>query len=98
MSYMGNPEKFISKIDGILELNFLNIARDEEGGKGLKATGGNIFYLSPGIRFAFPKLYNANLGILIKFPIFKDLNEQDQQQGSEGLEKYRAIFSLSFYF
>jgi hypothetical protein len=94
----GKSEKFISKIDGILELNFLNIARDEEGGKGLKATGGNIFYLSPGIRFAFPKLYNANLGILIKFPIFKDLNEQDQQQGSEGLEKYRAIFSLSFYF
>ena len=30
----GKPEKFISKIDGILELNFLNLARDEEGEKG----------------------------------------------------------------
>jgi hypothetical protein len=94
----GKPEKFISKIDGVLELNFLNIARDEEGGKGLRASGGNILYLSPGLRLAFPKLQNANLGLLIKIPVLKSLNEQDEQQGSEGLEKYRAIFTLSFYF
>jgi hypothetical protein len=50
------------------------------------------------LRFAFPKLHNANLGLLIKFPIYKNLNEQDEQQGSEGLEKYRAIATLSFYF
>jgi hypothetical protein len=94
----GRPEKSVSKIDGILELNLLNITRDEQGGEGLRATGGTILYLSPGLRFAFPKLQNANLGILIKFPILKNLNEQNEQQGSEGLEKYRAILTLSFYF
>jgi len=94
----GNPEKFISRIDGILELNFLNLARDWQGGEGRTATGGNVLYLSPGFRFAFPKLQNANLGLLIKIPIFKRLNEQNQQQGSEGLEKYRIIGTLSFYF
>ena len=94
----GKPEKFISKIDGILELNLLNIARDEQAGQALRATGGTILYLSPGLRFAFPRLQNANLGILIKIPIFKNLNEQDEQQGSEGLEKYRAIVTLSLYF
>jgi len=94
----GNPQKFISKIDGILELNLLNIARDEQAGQGLRATGGTILYLSPGLRFSFPKLQNANLGILIKIPIFKNLNEEGEQQGSEGLEKYRAIVTLSLYF
>jgi hypothetical protein len=94
----GKPEKFISKIDGILELNLLNIARDEQAGEKLRATGGTLLYLSPGLRFSFPKLQNANLGILIKIPIFKNLNEQDEQQGAEGLEKYRAIATLSLYF
>ena len=94
----GKPEKFISKIDGVLELNFLNLARDWQGGEGQRTTGGNVLYLSPGFRFAFPKLQNANLGLLIKIPVFKSLNEQDQQQGSEGLEKYRIIGTLSFYF
>jgi hypothetical protein len=94
----GKPEKFISKIDGILELNLLNIARDEEGSVNQRATGGTILYLSPGLRFSFPKLWNANLGLLLKIPTFKKLNEQDEQQGSEGLEKYRIITTLSFYF
>ena len=94
----GKPEKFISKVDGVLEVNFLNIGRDEQGGEKLRATGGNILYLSPGLRFAFPRLQNANLGILVKIPVYKRLNEQDEQQGSEGLEKYRVIATLSFYF
>jgi len=62
------------------------------------ASGGNILYLSPGVRFSFPSIQNANLGLLVKVPVWKDLNEQDQQQGSEGLEKYRLIVTLSFYF
>ncbi len=94
----GNPEKFISKIDGILELNFVNLARDWRGGESQPATGGNVLYLSPGLRFFFPKIQNTCLGLLIKIPIFKSLNEQNQQQGSEGLEKYRAIATLSFIF
>ena len=94
----GNPNNFLAKLDGVFELNFLHIERDEENGIGLAATGGNILYLSPGARFSFPSLSNANVGMLVKFPVLKSLNEQDQQQGSEGLEKYRAIMTLTFYF
>ena len=95
---LGKPEGFLSKLDAILELNFLNLARDQLHGEGQNASGGNVLYLSPGLRFAFPKLQYANLGLLVKFPIYTNLNEQSEQQGAEGLEKYRAILTLSFYF
>ena len=94
----GEPKSLISKIDGVLEMNFLRLARDQENGEGVTATGGNILYLSPGARFSMPSLHNANLGLLVKVPVWKKLNEQDQQQGGEGLEKYRAIMTLSLFF
>jgi len=94
----GKPENFISKIDGILELNLLNLARDEEGREKQRATGGTILYLSPGLRFSFPKPLNGSLGLMLKFPTLKGLNEKKEQQGAEGLEKVRAIVTLSFYF
>jgi hypothetical protein len=94
----GKSEKFIAKIDGILEGNLLYISRDEQGAEGLRATGGTILYITPGMRFSFPRFQNANLGIAVKIPVYRNLNEQDEQQGSEGLEKYRAIVTLSFYF
>jgi hypothetical protein len=94
----GEPKSFVSKFDGILELNFLHLGRDMENGEGLTATGGDIVYLSPGLRLSMPTLQNANLGLSMKFPVWKDLNEQDQQQGAEGLEKYRIITTLSFFF
>jgi hypothetical protein len=94
----GNTSSFLSKLDGILELNFLHLERDQENGVGVEASGGNILYLSPGVRLSFPSLQNANLGVLVKLPVWKNLKEQDQQQGSEGLEKYRLIVTLSFYF
>jgi hypothetical protein len=94
----GEPMNFISKVDGVLEMNFLHIARDRENGEGAAATGGNVLYLSPGARLSLPTLSNANLGLLVKLPVWKRLNEQDLQQGGEGLEKYRAIATLSFYF
>lgn len=94
----GNTDTALSKLDGILELNLLNIARDEEDGEGQDATGGTILYLSPGVRFTFAELHNASLGLMVKFPIAKDLNEESDQQGAEGLENYRAIGTLSFFF
>lgn len=94
----GKPEGLISKIDGILELNLLNIARDEEGREKQRATGGTILYLSPGLRLSFSKPLNGSLGLMLKFPTLKDLNEKNEQQGAEGLEKMRAIVTLSFYF
>jgi hypothetical protein len=50
------------------------------------------------MRFSFPKIQNANLGVMVKIPTIKSLNEKSEQQGSEGLEKYRAIVTLSFFF
>lgn len=94
----GNTNSFVSKIDGILELNYLHLDRDRENGVGLEGTGGDILYLSPGVRFSLPALQNANLGIMVKLPVAKSLNEENLQQGAEGLEKYRLITSLSFYF
>jgi len=94
----GNTQRFIAKIDGVLELNLLHISRDQEGGEGQRATGGTILYVTTGMRLSFPQIQNANLGIAIKLPILKSLNEQGEQQGAEGLEKYRAIATLSFYF
>jgi hypothetical protein len=94
----GEPKSFVSKLDGILELNFLHLGRDQENGEGVTATGGDILYFSPGLRLSIPSLQNANLGLLVKLPVWKDLNEEDQQQGAEGLEKYRVITTLSFFF
>jgi hypothetical protein len=93
-----NTQGFLSRLDAIIELNLLQLSRDQEFGEGLNATGGTILYVSPGMRFAFPGLKNANLGILFKFPAWKNLNEGNEQQGSEGRENYRAIAALSFYF
>jgi len=96
--YGNTNSDYLSEVDGILELNYLHLDRDKEDGAGQEATGGNILYLSPGVRFSIPALQNANLGLLVKVPIWKELNEQSQQQGAEGLEKYRIISTLSFYF
>jgi hypothetical protein len=74
------------------------LARDSENGRGEQASGGTILYLSPGLRFSFPKIPNASLGLMMKFPVWKNLNEENQQQGSEGLEQYRFIMTLSFFF
>ncbi len=94
----GKAGGFLKTINGILELNLLNLARDTENGQGARASGGTILYLSPGLRFSFPKIQNANLGLLVKIPVLKNLNEEGEQQGSEGLEKYRFVLTLSFFF
>jgi len=94
----GDPDCFMSKLDGILELNYLNLGRDKEHGEGLDATGGDILYLTPGLRFSFSSLWNANLGLGVKIPVGHWLNEQEEQQGGEGLERVRVITTLSFFF
>ncbi len=54
--------------------------------------------MTPGFRFSFPSLQNMNLGIGVKLPIAKWLNERREQQGAEGLEKFRLISTVSVYF
>ncbi len=83
------------RFDPVFELNFLHIDRDEENGVKLRASGGDILYAIFGGRLYY-KSVSASGGL--KYPVWKDLNEESQQQGSEGKEKYRLIFSLSFLF
>ncbi len=81
------------RVDGGIELNYLNLRRDKEEGIDLEAAGGDILYLVPNIRYY---IKNFSLGFGLKFPLWKDLNEESLQQGSEGKEKYRAILTISF--
>lgn len=90
----GDEEATVSRLDGVLELNFLNLERDVTDGVPEIATGGRILYLSPGLRM---QVGDVNVGMLLKFPVAKSLNEASLQQGSEGLENYRAIFTLSYF-
>jgi len=91
---MTNPEsKF--RLDGNLELNYLGLGRDVENGVGAAATGGDMLYGVLGVR-----LYkdNMSLGLALKKPVWTDLNEESQQQGAEGKEKYRFIATFSALF
>lgn len=89
-----NPDSRF-RVDGVIEAQYLGLGRDIENGVGADATGGRILYLVPGLRF-----YKDNLSIAvgIKKPVWTKLNESSDQQGAEGKEKYRLIFSASMMF
>jgi hypothetical protein len=91
--YTNAEQKF--RADLSLETQFLRIGRDWQDGTYDTATGGKIVYLLPGVR-----LYKDNMSFTIgvKKPAWTRLNESDQQQGSEGKEKYRLIVSGSVLF
>lgn len=42
--------------------------------------------------------FNASFALGVKLPAWTDLNEEDEQQGAEGKENYRVIFSMSALF
>lgn len=91
---MANPEtKF--RLDGNVELNYLKLGRDVENGVGAVATGGEMVYGVVGVRVYKD---NMSLGLALKKPIWTDLNEESQQQGAEGKEKYRFIATFSALF
>ena len=83
------------RLDGDLELNYLGLGRDEVDGKGEDATGGDILYGIAGVR-----LYkdSSSVGLGVKLPVATNLNESSDQQGAEGKESYRIIFTLSTLF
>ena len=83
------------RVDGNFELNYLVLGRDKLNGVGEEATGGKILYVVPGIRLSMDKL---SIGVGLKKPVAKRLNEVSDQQGAEGVEKYRLIFSASMLF
>lgn len=89
-----NPDSRF-RLDGNVELNFLNLGRDVEDGVPALAGGGNILYGVLGLRF-----YQGatSVGVALKKPIWTRLNEEAQQQGSEGKEKYRFVATFSAMF
>jgi hypothetical protein len=84
------------RVDGVLELQQLTLGRDRSNGTDDPNTGGRILYLMPGLR-----IYKDNMSFAlgVKRPISAALNQPTaQQQGAEGKEKYRVIFSASYLF
>jgi len=83
------------RLDGIVEANYLDLGRDESQSGPETATGGRMLYALIGVR-----LYKDNLSLALglKKPVWADLNEESQQQGAEGREKFRAIASFSVLF
>jgi hypothetical protein len=80
------------RIDANLEANYLALGRDRADGVDELATGGRILYAVPGLRL-FVK--SSSVGLGVKVPVWTDLNEADEQQGAEGKERYRALFTFS---
>ncbi|MFH1679614.1 MAG: transporter [Candidatus Eisenbacteria bacterium] len=80
------------RLDANIEGNYLELGRDEADGTGEDATGGAMIYAVPGLRLY---MKNASVGLGVKIPAWTDLNEADDQQGAEGKEDYRALFTFS---
>ena len=83
------------RLDTLVELNYLHLGRDREDGVAEPATGGDVLYVMPGVRAYWDKL---SFAFGVKVPVAQDLNEEGDQQGAEGKERYRLIFSISALF
>jgi hypothetical protein len=87
-----------TRLDVAGELNGLLLQRDKERDEAglmqrLSASGGAMVYAALGLRLTYGS-FGASLGI--RRAIAKDLNEASLQQGSEGLERFRAAITLSY--
>lgn len=89
-----DPERKF-RLDPVLELQYLGLGRDHENGTDATATGGRIVYALPGVRIYWQDMSFA-LGV--KKPVWTRLNESAGQQGAEGKENWRLIFSASLLF
>ncbi|RME12373.1 MAG: transporter, partial [Aquificota bacterium] len=83
------------RLDLLTELNYLHLQKDRENGISVEDSGGDVVYGVFGGRLYYRR---ASLGAGVKLPLWKDLNQQSQQQGAEGKEKYRLIITLSLIF
>lgn len=83
------------RLDGVLETQYLALARDKQNGTGLQATGGRIVYVMPGVRLYWKR---TSIAAGIKWPVWTDLNESSQQQGAEGKEAWRLLLSVSYLY
>lgn len=83
------------RLDPVLELQYLNLGRDVSNGVPSTAVGGSVIYTLLGARAYWS---SASFAFGCKMPVWTRLNEGSQQQGAEGKEKYRLIFSASKMF
>lgn len=83
------------RFDATIEANYLNLGRDVENSIAQEATGGDILYSTVGMRVFYQNI-SATLGV--KMPVWRDLNEAHLQQGAEGNEDTRVVFTLSALF
>jgi len=81
------------RADLAAELCFLHLQRDRERGEALEASGGAILYAGLGVRASYAGL---SLSLGARYAVAKALNEEPDQQGSEGLETVRASLTLSY--
>jgi hypothetical protein len=86
------------RVDLAPELSALNLQRDrsdEESGalEPLQASGGTILYGQLGARATFGPL---SLSLGLRRALASRLNEGADQQGSEGLESFRAGFTAGY--
>jgi hypothetical protein len=84
-----------SRWDLSVEANYLALARDKTEGVCDVATGGDILYFQPGVRYY---KNNVSFALGLKMPVGTDLNEEEQQQGAEGTERYRLQLTASVLF
>lgn len=83
------------RLDPVLELQYLDLGRDRVDGAGEAGTGGQMVYATPGVRVYWDR---ASFAFGVKKPVWTQLNESSTQQGAEGKERYRLIFSASLLF
>lgn len=83
------------RLDFALEGHYLHLGRDRTNGVDERATGGDMIYALPGIRAYWD---NVSVALGYKTVVWKNLNEQDEQQGGEGTEDYRLILTFSALF
>jgi hypothetical protein len=89
-----DPEQKL-RFDTSMEATYQYNFRDKEDGIKVEGSGGKILYGTFGGRLYYKR---TSLGIGIKLPVWKKLNEDSQQQGGEGKEKYRIIITFSALF
>jgi hypothetical protein len=82
-----------TRVDVVPEVVFLNLQRDREDGATLRASGGSVLYGQLGVRASFGAF---SVGAAVKRPLATRLNESAEQQGSEGLEVFRAALVIGY--
>jgi hypothetical protein len=81
------------RVDVAPELSVLDLQRDVADGVALEASGGTVLYGQLGLRAT---LGGLSIGAGIRRAVARALHEAVDQQGSEGLESFRATLTVGY--